>query len=319
MNLKVAGIASCAGGISDLCSLGPLNLKHSRQFHRLLRQQGIQLNWDRVFHPDYRRTTKQIIRQLGREVSDWSKKTAASGKTFVAFGGDHSSAMGIWRGVMSALAPDRRLGLIWIDAHLDLHNFRTSPSGNIHGMPLAALLGQGDEQLSEIYGPGPFLEPKNLVIVGSRSYEAEEEELVRALNIHCIPSRLIGQRASLTEILEEAVSIVRRDTDAYGISLDLDALDPESAPAVGTPASGGIGADELREAFCSIRRDSGLIGIEIAEYYPRFDRDQRTLRLIADLLSALFGRSKIPNRFFGSSGAGIRSTSLPKSNSPASS
>lgn len=317
INLKVAGIASCAGGNSDLCSLGPLSLKHSRYFHRVLSDQGVRLTWERIFYPDYRKPAGRIIRELGRDISEWTGNMAARRKTFATFGGDHSAAMGIWCGVMRALAPDRKLGLIWIDAHLDLHNFNTSPSGNIHGMPLAALLGLGDDQLAEIYGSGPFLEPGNLVLLGSRSFEAEEEALVKTLGLHCFPYQSIAPGASLTEILQEAVSIVSRNTEAYGISLDLDAIDPESAPAVGTPANGGFSGEEICRAFGTIRADANLIGIEIAEYYPRFDRDQRTLKLIADLLSALFGRSKTPNRFLGSTGSGIRSISLPRPSSPA--
>lgn len=312
--LKVAGIASCAGGNSNFCSLGPLSLKHSRRFHRVLNERGVRLVWERMFYPDYRTTNQEIVRDLGRDVSEWTRDRVSRQKTFVAFGGDHSQAMGIWRGAMDALAPDRKLGLIWIDAHMDLHNFRTSPSGNIHGMPLAALLGQGDDRLAAIYGPGPFLEPQNLVMLGPRSYESEEEELVRTLHLNCFPYRWIAQQGTLADILIEAVSMVSRNSDAYGISLDLDAIDPESAPAVGTPARGGFSGEEICRAFGAIREHRNLVGIEIAEYYPCFDRDQRTLILIADLLSALFGRFKTPNRFLGSSGSGITSVALPRSN-----
>ena len=302
ITLDVAGIASCVGANSDKCSLGPLSLKHSKIFHQLIRSHGIQLNWNRICYPDYRRTDCEMMHQLVQEISDWTRRTVARQKKFVTFGGDHSTAMGIWQGAMTALGPDRRLGLIWIDAHLDLHNFKTSPSGNLHGMPLAALLGRGDPQLAKIYGPGPHLHSENLALIGARSYEFEEQQVVEELNVHCSYGRATAEPRSLTEVLQEGVSIVTRNTDYYGISLDLDAIDPVSAPGVGTPVDGGFSGKELCRAFSSIFHDNRLLGVEIAEYYPGFDQNQRTLKLIAELVSTLFGISSTPNRFLGSSG-----------------
>ncbi len=239
------------------------------------------------------------------------------GSQFIVVDGDHSSAMGVWQGTMEALHPNQRFGLMWIDAHPDLHTFSTSKTGNIHGMPLAALLNQGDPELSAIYGDGPTLEAENLVMLGLRACDAEEKRLMERLGLKYYDMTSIRQAGSFIQIFHTALADLRRRCDSYGISLDLDAIDPQDAPGVGTPVPNGLSATALCQAMQGLGEDKKFLGIEIAEYNPVLDKNQLTLHCIIELISSLFGAAVKPNRFLGSSRSGISSRSRPMFNSSA--
>jgi len=226
----------------------------------------------------------------------------------VAFGGDHATAMGLWKGVMSGPRPSRRLGLIWIDAHMDAHNFLTLPTGNAHGMPVAALLGESDPLLKAVYGDGPHLRPENLALVGVRSCEPEERRLLDRLGVACYPMKTV-RRLGLASVLRMALSHVTEHADRFGISIDLDAVDPGDAPAVGTPVDDGLSGMDLCNSLADLNGEARLVGLEIVEYAPGLDRERRTQRLIADLVASLYGTPSRPKRSFGSLREGIRSIS----------
>jgi len=200
-------------------------------------------------------------------------------------GGDHSCAGGTWSGVARALngGEGGALGLIWIDAHMDSHTPGTSHTGRLHGMPLAWLLGQDDDPL---YGlASGVLEPRHVCLVGVRSFEPEEEERLRRLGVRVVMIEEI-ERRGLDAVLEEALAIAANGTAAYGISVDLDVVTPDQAPAVGTPAAGGIAGAELARALARIGGRPQLAAVELVEYCPRLDRDGRSARIAVEILAA---------------------------------
>ena len=201
-------------------------------------------------------------------------------------GGDHSCAGGTWTGVARALHKRgaRSLGLVWIDAHMDAHTPRTSHSGRLHGMPLAWLLGQDDDPL---YGLATgVLAPQHVCLVGVRSFEPEERERLERLGVRVLYMSDVEQRG-LAAALDEALAVASRGTDAFGVSIDLDAVTPADAPGVATPVERGLGAAELARALARVAGREDLAGVELVEYCPRRDPDRRSARVAVDLLAAL--------------------------------
>ena len=200
--------------------------------------------------------------------------------------GDHSCAVGAWAGVNRALAPRGRLGLVWIDAHLDSHTPATSHTGAINGMPLAALLGAGDGSLVGCDGPGPKILPDNLCIVGARSYKEEELRFLTGLGVRIFFADEVARRG-LAAVMRDAVDLACAATAGFGISVDVDVIDPREAPGVGTPAADGLAATGLCEALRGLGSHPALAGIEISEYNPARDREGITAGVVMDLVEAL--------------------------------
>ena len=202
--------------------------------------------------------------------------------------------MGIWRGVMQALSAEhKKIALIWIDAHMDAHTFITSPSGNIHGMPVAALLGQGDKLLTDIYGKGPTLDARHLGMVGIRSFEVPEQLLLEKTNTNLIYMKQITKAGDLAKQLKSLQQRLMEHADYFAFSIDIDAIDPVDAPAVGVPEENGIAALELCDALQQFNGDARLLGIEIAEYSPEFDHKNKTQQLISKIVCALYAKPQL--------------------------
>ncbi len=295
--LATIGVASGLGANIAGSEHGPALLMRSEVFKQRLREHGIDPRWIRIDtegNGDSHTALKHLIRSTAQQL----QQTVSSGEQFVVIGGDHSIAMGVWQGVMSALQP-KQLGLIWIDAHLDLHTMETSVSCNVHGMPLAALLGQGDPLLQELYGSDSFLDPANLALIGCHSCEPQEIELARRLGLASFDMPAIRKRGSLMRVMQQALRLVKDSTDRYGISIDLDVLDPQDAPGVNTPEKDGIPWQELQQVLATVRNDPRLVGIEVAEFNPALDRDGCTQQVISDFIGAVFGDSSIENRSLG--------------------
>jgi len=208
-----------------------------------------------------------------------------NGEFPVVVGGDHACAIGTWSGVRAALAPHQAMGLIWVDAHMDSHVPKTSPTGALHGMPVACLLGYGDTALTTLAGPSPKLRPGQVCLIGVRSFEGGERALLERLGVRVFFMEEVRARG-FAAVWDEAVGHVSRDTAGYGVSIDLDAIDPGDAPGVGTPERAGIAADDLIEAVRRGHGDPRLLAVEIAEYNPHQDHDRLTLRLLRRLICA---------------------------------
>jgi ornithine--oxo-acid transaminase len=184
----------------------------------------------------------------------------------------------------AALAPGQRIGLLWIDAHLDSHTTQSSPSGAAHGMPLAALLGFGEPALTSCVSTVPKLNPRSVCVIGAHDFEPEEAELLERLGVRVYGMAEIHRRG-LEVVMREAVERVTRGTACFGLTVDIDAIDPEDAPGVSCPTAGGLRAAELLRALASVCADERLGCLEIAEFNPRLDRDARTLDIVFELCS----------------------------------
>lgn len=236
-------------------------------------------------------TLGAAIARFSAALADQVEIVLRAGDRFVVIGGDHSSAIGAWSGAARALRDDGALGLIWIDAHLDSHTPETTPSGHYHGMPVASLLGRGDAALTGLAGGGPALAPGNLCIIGVRSFEAPEHTLLTGLGVRIFPMAEIRSRG-LAPVMSDAIAIAGTGTAGVGVSIDIDVLDPDAAPAVGSPVAEGLGVAELCDALRRVSRLPRLIGCEIAEFNPDLDGAAATAAAVESLLAAMLGEAQ---------------------------
>ena len=287
-NIRIISAASCVGAPDPACSEGPDVLRHYHVFHDTPLQH---VAWDAVLRAPRQRqaTPLHAVASLCTRLVEEVEFVLREGHFPLVVGGDHSCAIGTWGGVHRALAGQGPIGLVWIDAHMDSHTFTTSPSGRIHGMPLACLLGQGDPALTAIGGPEVKLHPQHVCLIGVRSYETGEAELLHRLGVRIFDMDEI-QRRGLNTVFDEARAIVRQGTAGFGVSVDLDALDPVDAPGVGSPVPNGIRSVELAAALSHLRRDPAFVAMEIAEYNPRRDRGHVTADVVGALIDAITPR-----------------------------
>ncbi len=217
-------------------------------------------------------------------------KTLEAGRVPLCLGGDHSMAAGTVSGVAEFYRrQNQRIGLIWIDAHTDINTPDSSPSGNVHGMPLAALMGLWDSELANIFDFSPKVRPENCVLVGVRDIDAVEKENVRRAGIGVFTMRDIDERGMRT-VMEEALRVAGRGTAGYHISLDMDWVDPEDAPGVGTPVRGGATYREAHLAMEIIADHGRMLSFEIVEVNPVIDEHNQTADLAVELALSAFGK-----------------------------
>ncbi|MDN4527236.1 arginase [Fictibacillus fluitans] len=203
----------------------------------------------------------------------------------LVLGGDHSIAIGSLAGISRHY---ENLGVIWYDAHGDLNTADTSPSGNIHGMPLAASLGIGHESLTGIGGYEQKVKPENIVIIGARSLDEGEKALIKERGIKVYTMHEID-RIGMTKVMEETIEYLSGKTDGVHLSLDLDGLDPQDAPGVGTPVLGGISYRESHLAMEMLAESQIITSAEFVEVNPILDERNKTATVAVALMGSLFG------------------------------
>lgn len=229
----------------------------------------------------YSQGLEKTVRQL--------VKTSQTTPVFI--GGDHSMAFGTWSGVVNALHAYDEFGLVWVDAHMDAHTPVTAVQGkwggHFHGMPLAHLLGKGDKALCELGDARVKINPKYLALIGIRSFESGEKELLDSLGVRVFYMDEVTERG-LETCLQEAIDIARAAPKGWGASIDLDAFDPEETPAVGTPEENGLSLAEFIDFVKKAEAKSTLKAIEVTEYNALKDtEDKKTAQACTALLSAL--------------------------------
>lgn len=205
----------------------------------------------------------------------------------LVFGGDHSIAIGSLAGAMKH---NDNLGVIWYDAHADMNTDKTSPSGNIHGMPLAASLGEGHSALTEIGGNSLKLNPENVVIIGARSIDDGEKEFIREKGIRVYTMHEID-RLGMSEVMKDAINYLKEKTNSVHLSLDLDGLDPMETPGVGTPVPGGLTYRESHLAMEMLAESNLITSAEFVEVNPILDDKNRTADVAVGLMGSLFGET----------------------------
>ncbi len=285
--LAVIGAASCWGAPDNRCDMGPSVIRANGLDSRL-RYHAYDVDWRHLAAPCVGHEDQDVVALIGQycsELAQYVLEAVSQGRFFSVIGGDHSCAVGTWSGVHAAINERGPLGLIWVDAHMDSHTPETSHSGAVHGMPLAALLGYGDPALTQIGVPKPKLSPEHVCLVGVRSYETEEANFLKRLGVRVFDSEEV-QRQGLNAVMKQAQAIARNGTAGYGISIDLDAIDPVDAPGVGSPEPGGLGGADLTSVLGEQADATDFIGVEIAELNPSRDRNGLTARLVSELIVA---------------------------------
>ncbi len=201
-------------------------------------------------------------------------------------GGDHSIALGSISGVARVHRP---LGVIWLDAHPDFNTGETSPSGNIHGMILAALAGLGASELTGVGGWSPKLDPAHIVIVGARDIDVDERKALRKHSVHVFTMSDID-RNGISDVMRQAIAIVGQNDNPIHLSLDMDALDPREAPGVGTPVRGGLSYREAHLAMEMIADTQRLVSMDVVEVNAILDRENATAQLAVELTLSALGK-----------------------------
>jgi arginase len=284
----IIGAAFCRGARDPRCDFGPQHIR--RALEPQLARQRISCEWQTTLRVDgHGMTGDDVFAAAATFCTDLAQQVAgvvAHGQRFAVIGGDHSCAIGTWSGAALARRANGPIGLVWIDAHMDSHTPETSHSGALHGMPLACLLGRGEPRLTQIAYDAPKLLAAHTCVVGVRSYEPEEAALLEELGVRVIAKSDLKSR-TLDAAIREAVAVAAAAPGGFGVTIDLDVIDPVDAPGVGSPEPGGVPARQLLEALASVRRHPALLGVEIAEYNPFRDRGDKTADLVIHLLSTL--------------------------------
>jgi arginase len=230
------------------------------------------------------------IAETCKDLAEAVQKSLEESYFPLVLGGDHSIAAGAASGVSSFFRKDsKEIGYIWLDAHGDMNTPESSPSGNVHGMPLASIMGYGPPELVDLMGFKPKAEPGNIVIVGARDLDAQERKIVKKSGIHVFTMRDIDERG-MREVMSDALKYAMDDTAGIAVSLDMDFVDPSDAPGVGTPVRGGVTYREAHLAMEMIADSEAMASLEVVEINPVIDEHNRTALLGVELILSALGK-----------------------------
>jgi arginase len=214
----------------------------------------------------------------------------AGGRTPLVLGGDHSIAVGTVAGVSRFFREsNRKIGLLWIDAHADMNTPDSSPSGNVHGMPLACCVGMGPDALARMFGFYPKVDAANVALLGIRDVDILERSTVRGTGVRAFTMREIDERG-MRAVIDEAITIADNGTAGFHLSLDMDFVDPQYAPGVGTPVRGGATYREAHLAMELIADSGRMVSMEVVEVNPVIDEVNRTADLAVELILSAMGK-----------------------------
>lgn len=293
MKVRIIGVPMDFGQDRRGVDMGPSAIRYSR-LHQRLADNDIETEDAgniEVPNPETAKIKNMKLKYID-EILETSKKTAdmvckaiEDGTLPLVLGGDHSIALGSVTGTSKAL---KKIGLIWIDAHGDFNTEETTPSGNIHGMILAALLGIGDKRLVELGGFTPKVAPENVVLIGARSIDKEEKILIKQSGINVFTMHDID-RFGMMNVMQKALKLAGTGTRGVHLSFDMDVLDPTVAPGVGTPVRGGITYREAALAVEMLAEAQILRTLEFVEVNPILDKANETAHLAVGLIAAALG------------------------------
>lgn len=297
LNISMIGVPIDFGQMRRGVDMGPSAIRYAGAVERLEALGHEVVDEGDIYVPNAAKLeVHPKLRNLGAVVEACTKlaeqvATAVEHKKFpLVLGGDHSIAIGTLAGLAQHY---KNLGVIWYDAHADMNTAETSPSGNIHGMPLAVAMGLGHEKLTHIGGEQPKINPKNLVIIGARSVDEGERELIKEKGIKVYSMHEID-RLGMAAVMEDALAYLRsREIDGLHLSLDLDGLDPMYTPGVGTPVPGGITYRESHLAMEMLQESNLLTSAEFVEVNPVLDTKNATANIAVGLMGSLLGESLV--------------------------
>lgn len=230
------------------------------------------------------------IAEACRRLADMVEAVAAERKMPLVLGGDHSVAVGTVAGMARHFRKqEANLGLIWIDAHADMNTPETTPTGNVHGMPLACCIGLGPPELVDLDGSAPKVDPRNVALIAIREVDQLEKPHVRQSGVRAFTMRDIDERG-MRSVMEQAIQIACAGTEGFHVSFDMDAVDPDEAPGVGTPVRGGITYREAHLALELICDSNRMASMEVVEVNPVIDEANRTALLAVELVMSAMGK-----------------------------
>lgn len=236
---------------------------------------------------------KRYVKEIAKVCQRLFQTSLASlhdGALPIVLGGDHSLGAGSVAATAAWMATRQQpLGVIWVDAHADINSPATSPSGNVHGMPLAALLGGEPHELSRIGGDGPSIRPEHTVLVGIRNLDDREKEIVKASGVHAFTMKDID-RLGIAEVMDRALAAASNGTGGVHVSFDLDVCDPAIAPGVGTPVKGGLDYREAHFVMEAVAESGRLVALDLVEVNPALDLRNTTAELATELALSAFGK-----------------------------
>ncbi len=230
------------------------------------------------------------IAETCRGLAEMVEHTLEEGFLPLVLGGDHSIAIGATSGVASYYRKQsKHIGYVWLDAHGDMNTPDSSPSGNVHGMPLASLVGYGAPELVDLLGFKPKIEPRNVALVGVRDLDAKERKLVKESGVHVFTMRDVDERG-MREVMAEALRFAGDETDGIAVSLDMDFVDPSNAPGVGTTVPGGVTYREAHLAMEMLADSKAMVSLEVVEINPVIDSHNTTALLGVELILSGLGK-----------------------------
>ena len=296
--ISIIGVPMDLGADRRGVDMGPSALRYSGLNEKLrslghdvhdLGNLGVAIPETRHFGSHNAKYLKEIA-EICNHLAGMVLEVCQTGSIPLVLGGDHSIAAGTLAGMCEGLCrTGRSLGLLWFDAHADMNTPETSGSGNIHGMPLAAILGHGPVELTHIRGYAPKVESRHVALIGVREVDAAEHTLVKGSGIRVFTMKEIDRRG-MGSVMDEALSIATRGTDGFAATLDADFLDPIESPGVATPVRGGASYRESHLAMEMVAESGKMASFEITEINPILDRSNKTAQLGVELILSAFGK-----------------------------
>ena len=292
---RLIGAASGWGAQVRECEEGPEVLKNAHLLEALKDRRIPVRGWEMLYPIKKAKNgfislaqCLPLIHELNYSLANSVEKALSLHEFPIILGGDHSIAVGTWNGAYQFFkkAGDLPLGLIWIDAHMDAHTPETTPSGAWHGMPLAGLLGYGAPPFSALKEETPVLLPEHVCLIGSRSFEEGEAALLKRLNVRIYFDEEVKERG-IESVLQEAIDYIKCRTKVFGVSLDLDVIDPQQAPGVGSPEPGGLDANEIISALQLLEKEEQFKVFELVEFNPRKAHYEKTAKICFEILQTI--------------------------------
>jgi arginase len=240
--------------------------------------------------PNSKAKFRNEIAEILKRLKEMTKAAVKNGEIPLVLGGDHSIALGSVAGIAEHYhSQGKQIGVVWLDAHADINTPETTVSGNVHGMPVAHLMGLGDELLLSISSMRPIVDPRKVALVGLRDLDEGEKQTIKSRGVHAFTMRDIDE-LGMKEVMKRAIAIATQGTDGFHLSFDIDFMDPSVAPGVGTPVAGGA---TFREGHLAVEMasDSGkMISMEVTEVNPVLDSKNMTADLATGMILSAFGK-----------------------------
>lgn len=294
MNIDIIGVPVDMGADRRGVDMGPSAIRYALLKEQLEKLGHIVIDKGNVEVPiaelcaitDPKLKFLDCIVPMARRVAGAVATSVKSKNLPLVLGGDHSLSLGSIRGA----ARQKKIGVLWVDAHADFNTAETTPSGNIHGMPLAALCGLGAPELVQIGNePIPIIDPANVAIIGARDLDTGEKENLRQAGAMVMSMEQID-RYGLMGSMEKAIERISRDTDGIYLSFDMDAMDPRHAPGVGTPVTGGLTYREAHLICELVAETNNLIGMDVVEINSILDVQNQTALLAVEFILSALGK-----------------------------